>query len=157
MKGPKGELKRSMPSEIEIKIGNDPAEISAHVVKPSKKSASLLGTSYVHSRNMIQGVTNGFVKILEIEGVGYRASVEGREVVLSLGFSHPVRLPIPEGLEVKVEKSEIHVSGINKELVGEMAAVIRSYREPEPYKGKGIHYRGEYIPRKAGKKAGTAA
>jgi large subunit ribosomal protein L6 len=102
-------------------------------------------------------VSEGFSKVLEIEGVGYRASMEGKTLVLSLGFSHPVRYEVPEGVEVSVEKSEITISGIDREKVGQTAAEIRAFRKPEPYKGKGIHYRGEVIRRKVGKKAATAA
>lgn len=154
--GPKGELQRDMPAEIAVNVDATAREIMCSVSKPTKRAASLLGTAYVHTRNMMQGVSEGYVKILELEGVGYRASAEGNNLVLSLGFSHPVKLTLPEGVELKVEKNEIRIMGTNKELVGQTAATIRAYKEPEPYKGKGIHYRGEYIPRKAGKKAGAA-
>lgn len=156
VKGPKGELERKIPAEISLNIDNDAKQITCSIGKPSKKAASLLGTAYVHARNMMQGVSEGFIKILELEGVGYRANAEGSNLVMSLGFSHPIKLALPEGIELKVEKNEIRVMGTDKELVGQTAATIRSYKEPEPYKGKGIHYRGEYIPRKAGKKAGAA-
>ena len=105
---------------------------------------------------MIEGVTNGFEKKLEFEGIGYRMAVEGSTLVMQVGFSHPVKIPAPKGISLVVEKSMITVSGINKELVGETAAYIRSIRPTEPYKGKGIRYQGEIIRRKAGKKA-TAA
>ena len=106
--------------------------------------------------NMVEGVTNGFKKELEIQGVGYKASVEGQDIVLNMGFSHPVKLGIPEGIQVSVEKNIIIVSGINKELVGQFAANIRKVKKPEPYKGKGIRYVGEIVRRKAGKKAAGA-
>ncbi len=102
---------------------------------------------------MIEGVVNGYEKQLEIEGVGYRAAVEGNKLVLNLGFSHPINIEAPKGIEFKVEKNVITVSGFDKQLVGQVSADIRSKRKPEPYKGKGIHYMGEVIIRKAGKKA----
>jgi large subunit ribosomal protein L6 len=102
-------------------------------------------------------VTEGFSKILEIEGVGYRAALEGKDLVLYLGYALPVKMPIAEGVSVAVEKNLVKISGIDKELVGRVAAEIRAHKKPEPYKGKGIHYQGEVIRRKAGKKAGTAA
>jgi large subunit ribosomal protein L6 len=155
VKGPKGELSRAVPENITLTCSEDGREISATITKESKETASLLGTAYIHARNMIIGVSEGFTKVLELEGVGYRVSVEGKDVVLLLGFSHPVRYTPPEGIAISINKNEIHVSGINKELVGQAAAAIRAYKEPEPYKGKGIRYRGEYIARKAGKKAGV--
>ena len=106
---------------------------------------------------MIKGVSEGFEKKLEIEGVGYRASVSGNKLTLSVGFSHPVELEAPEGIKISVEKNTITVSGFDKTLVGQMAANIRAIKKPEPYKGKGIHYLGEKIRRKAGKKAATAS
>ncbi len=104
---------------------------------------------------MVRGVSEGFTKVLELEGIGYRASMDGKELVLSLGYSHPVRYTPPSSIEIVTEKNEIRVSGLDKELVGQVAAVIREYRKPEPYKGKGIRYKGEHIIRKAGKKAGV--
>jgi large subunit ribosomal protein L6 len=102
---------------------------------------------------MLSGVTEGFTKVLEIEGVGYRAEVKGSSIVLHVGFSHPVDLPIPEGITATVEKGVVTLAGIDKEVLGQFAADVRGVRPPEPYKGKGIHYRGEYIIRKQGKKA----
>ena len=125
---------------------------------PNAKDVNhLVGSFYAHARNMILGVSVGFIKVLELEGIGYRASVEGKDLLLSLGFSHPIRYTAPSGIDIAVEKNEIRVSGIDKEMVGQVAAVIREYRKPEPYKGKGIHYKGEHIIRKAGKKAGVGA
>ena len=107
--------------------------------------------------NMIEGVTAGFEKKLEIAGIGFKAQAEGRDLILSLGFTHPVRVAAPEGINFKVEKNIILVNGADKELVGRVAAEIRAQKPPEPYKGKGIHYFGEIIRRKAGKKAVAAA
>ena len=114
---------------------------------------ALWGTYAAHVRNMITGVTTGFTKILELEGVGYRAEVKGNDLVLSVGFSHPVPLTIPEGITAVVEKSVITLTGPDKEALGQFAANVRKVRPPEPYKGKGIRYRGEFIIRKQGKKA----
>ena len=107
--------------------------------------------------NAVLGVTGGFSKKLEINGVGYRAEISGSHLVLNLGFSHPIRFPVPEGISISVDKNIITVSGIDKDLVGLTAAKIRSFRKPEPYKGKGIKYSDEIIIRKAGKKVGAAA
>ncbi len=111
------------------------------------------GTYAAHARNMVTGVGEGFKKVLEIEGVGYRAEVKGNTLVLLMGFSHPVEMPIPEGLTVVVEKGVVTISGVDKEAVGQFAANVRKVKKPEPYKGKGIRYQGEYIIRKQGKKA----
>ena len=105
---------------------------------------------------MVKGVSEGYAKRLEIEGVGYRAQVEGSNLVMQLGFSHPIEFPIPDNVSVSVEGNAIDISGIDKQLVGQVSAKIRSYKKPEPYKGKGIHYKGEHIRRKTGKKATTA-
>ncbi len=121
------------------------------------EGTAMHGTTWALLRNAIEGVTKGFEKILEIEGVGYRASMEGKDLVLHLGYALPVRMPISDSVTVAVEKNVIKVTGINKEHVGQVAAEIRALKKPEPYKGKGIHYQGEVIRRKAGKKAGTAA
>ena len=104
-------------------------------------------------RNMITGVTEGFTKILEIEGVGYRAEVKGKEIVLNVGFSHPVNLEIPEGISAEVVKNTINLTGSDLEALGQFAANVRKVKKPEPYKGKGIRYQGEYVIRKQGKKA----
>ncbi len=115
------------------------------------------GTTWALARNAIQGVTDGFMKILEIEGVGYRVVVEGKELVLYLGYAEPVRMKISDGVSVAVEKSTIKIMGIDKDLVGRTAADIRAQKKPEPYKGKGIRYQGEVIRRKVGKKAAATA
>ncbi len=119
----------------------------------SIEARALWGTYASHARNMVTGVTEGFKKVLEIEGVGYRAEMKGNDLVLNMGYSHPVPMTVPEGLTASVEKSEITISGIDKDLVGQFAANVREVRKPEPYKGKGIRYQGEYIIRKQGKKA----
>lgn len=114
---------------------------------------ALWGTYAAHARNMVAGLTEGFKKILEIEGVGYRAEMKGNTLVLLMGYSHPVEMEVPAGLTVTVEKNVITISGIDKEAVGQFAANVRKVRKPEPYKGKGIRYQGEYVIRKQGKKA----
>lgn len=114
------------------------------------------GTTWALVKNAIQGVTDGFVKVLEMEGVGYRAALEGKDLVLHLGYAQPVRMKIPDGVVIALEKNTMKISGLNKDLVGRVAAEIRAMKKPEPYKGKGIHYQGEVIRRKVGKKAATA-
>lgn len=150
VKGSKGELKNEIRSEIKVEIKDK--EIKLKPVKFHKGTQALWGTYRSHIANMIEGVTKGFEKKLEIQGVGYRANLEGKDLVLSLGFSHPIKMKAPEGIEFKVEKNAITISGIDKQLVGQVAAEIRSKRKPEPYKGKGIRYEGEVVRRKAGKK-----
>lgn len=153
-KGPKGELEFMLPKEIKAVLEGD--ELKVAPALNTKKSAALWGTSRAILANMVQGVKNGFEKKLEIEGIGYKAQLSGKNLVLNLGFSHPVNFLTPEGINITVEKNTITVSGISRELVGQVAANIRALKKPEPYKGKGIHYVGEVIRRKAGKKvAGT--
>lgn len=151
VKGPKGELKNQIRSEIKIEAKDK--EIEFKPVTFHKGVSALWGTSRSLVANMIEGVTKGFEKILEIEGVGYRANLDGKDLVLNLGYSHPVKIKTPQGIEFKVEKNTIKVSGIDKQLVGQVAAEIRAKRKPEPYGGKGIRYQGEVIRRKIGKKA----
>lgn len=151
VKGSKGELKIQVRPEIKVEVENK--EIKLKPVIFHKDTQALWGTYRSHIANMIEGVTKGFEKRLEIEGVGYRANLEGKDLLLNLGYSHPVKVKAPEGIEFKVEKNTIIVSGIDKQLVGQLAAEIRSKRKPEPYKGKGIRYQGEIVRRKAGKKA----
>jgi len=151
IKGPKGTLTRLIKSDVVVKI-----EDNSIILEPAKNSITakaLWGTYASHLRNMVTGVTEGFTKVLELEGVGYRAEIKGTNVGLSVGFSHPVLLPIPEGVKAEVEKNVIRLSGIDNEVVGQFAADIRGIKKPEPYKGKGIRYQGEYIIRKQGKKA----
>ena len=149
VKGPKGTLERELPVEMNIK------EEDGHIVvtRPNdlKKMKSLHGLTRTLINNMIHGVTEGYEKVLEVNGVGYRAAKQGKKLVLSLGYSHPVEMEDPEGLESKVDGNKIIVSGISKEKVGQYAAEIRDKRRPEPYKGKGIKYADEVIRRKVGK------
>ncbi len=138
---------------LNIVLNDNKINISKTV--ESKQSKMNGGTMWSLINNAILGVTKGFEKILEIEGVGYRAENNSGKLILYLGFSHPVEFKIPDGINVKVDKNTIIINGVNKELVGKVASEIRKMKPPEPYKGKGIHYRGEYIRRKAGKKAGA--
>jgi large subunit ribosomal protein L6 len=149
VKGPKGELSRALAPEMEIKMDGDVITVS----RPNdlKRNRALHGLTRTLLNNMIIGVTDGYKKTLEVNGVGYRASKQGNKLVLNLGYSHPVEMTDPEGLETKVEDNKIIVSGIDKEKVGQYAAEIRSTRAPEPYKGKGIKYDYEVIRRKVGK------
>jgi len=149
VKGPKGELKRKFAPEMEIKVDGAVATVS----RPNdlKRNKALHGLSRTLLNNMIIGVTDGFTKELEVNGVGYRASKAGNVLTLSLGYSHPVEMTDPEGLESKVDGNKIIISGIDKERVGQYAAEIRDKRRPEPYKGKGIKYATEVIRRKVGK------
>lgn len=153
--GSKGTITRLLPPEVVLEVSPDERTINVTMTPNAKDVAPVVGSFYAHTRNMVIGVSEGFLKVLELEGIGYRASMEGNELVLSLGFSHPIRYIPPSGIHIATEKNEIRVSGIDKELVGQAAAVIREYRKPEPYKGKGIRYKGEHIIRKAGKKAGV--
>ena len=151
VKGPKGELKNQIRSEIKVEVKDKQIELKPQIFH--KGTSALWGTYRSLIFNMMEGVTKGFEKALEIEGVGYRAVLEGKDLVLNVGYSQPIKIKVPQGIEFKVEKNNIKVSGIDKQLVGQVAAEIRSARKPEPYKGKGIRYRGEIIRRKAGKKA----
>ena len=149
VKGPKGTLSRVLPSEMNINI-EDGAVV---VTRPNdlKKMKSLHGLTRTLISNMVVGVSEGYQKVLEINGVGYRAAKSGKKLTLSLGYSHPVEMEDPEGLESVVEGNKITVKGIDKEKVGQYAAEIREKRRPEPYKGKGIKYADEVIRRKVGK------
>jgi large subunit ribosomal protein L6 len=151
VKGPKGQLQLQMRDEISYEIGDD-----GIVVKPAndtKQARAFWGMQRTLVDNLVTGVTEGFTKVLEISGVGYRAQAQGRNLRLQLGYSHDVNFPVPEGVEVKTpDQNTVEISGIDKQKVGQVAAEIRRWRKPEPYKGKGIKYRGEYIFRKEGKK-----
>ena len=155
VKGPKGDLEREFRSEISIELKDKTFDIklSSH----SRLARKLLGTYISLVRNMIEGVTNGYSKKLILDGIGYKAQLEGKDLNLSLGFSHPVKFAAPPGITFQVEKNAITVSGSDKEKVGETTAKIRSLKKPDPYKGKGFHYEGEIIRRKAGKKAAGAS
>ena len=151
VKGTKGELQRQLTREIKAEVNGN--EVLVSVAKQTKRSRALWGLSRMLIANMVEGVKNGYEKKLEIEGVGYKVALQGNNLVLNLGFSHPVDFKAMPGIAFKVEKNTITVAGIDKEIVGQTAANIRKIRKPEPYKGKGIHYMGEVIKRKAGKKA----
>jgi large subunit ribosomal protein L6 len=151
VRGPKGELKLVLVDDIVAKIENGEIEIAMR--EDTQKARAMWGMSRTLVANLVAGVTEGFTKKLEITGVGYRASVQGSNVQLQLGYSHDVAYPIPQGIQVVCPKlTEIVVTGIDKQKVGQVAAEIRRYRTPEPYKGKGIRYAGEFILRKEGKK-----
>lgn len=151
VKGAKGELSFVVPDDVSVAF--EDGSISVQPRNDSKKARSLWGMSRSQVSNLVEGVSKGFEKKLEINGVGYRAAVAGSNLKLSLGFSHDVDYPVPAGISIVTPKpTEIVVSGINKQQVGQVAAEIREYRGPEPYKGKGVKYAGEFIFRKEGKK-----
>lgn len=148
--GPNGKLSYTLPEGISME--QEDGALSLKRASDHRKVRALHGTARSLVSNMVQGVSNGFVKELEINGVGFRAAVKGTNLDLSLGFSHPVLHPIPSGLKVTVtENTKIRVEGIDKQLVGQFASDVRAYYPPEPYKGKGVRYVGEYVRRKAGK------
>ena len=149
VKGPKGTLERVLPAEMDIKLEADVITVSRPNDLKNMKSLHGLTRTLIHNMNI--GVTEGYVKDLEVNGVGYRAQKQGNKLVLALGYSHPVEMVDPEGIEVKVDGNKISVVGIDKEKVGQYAAEIREKRAPEPYKGKGIKYVDETIRRKVGK------
>ncbi|MCA9362999.1 50S ribosomal protein L6 [Candidatus Kaiserbacteria bacterium] len=151
VKGPKATLTKDVKEDVSIKI--DAGSVTLEPAEETKEAKALWGTYAAHLHNMIKGVTEGFEKILQIEGVGYRAEVRGNSLVLNVGFSHPVELEIPAGISAEVVKNEIKLLGNDKEALGQFAANVRKVKKPEPYKGKGIRYQGEYIIRKQGKKA----
>jgi len=153
VKGKKGTLEMQLPKDVRIDVAGSQAVVAVSYV--SKDTAALWGLVRAKVSNMAKGVSDGFVKKLEFEGVGFKAQVGGKTLTLSLGYTNPIEFPIPEDITITVEKNVIVVAGADKELVGEIAAKIRSQRVPEPYKGSGIRYQGEYIARKAGKKAAT--
>lgn len=153
VKGPKGELSVPVLDGTTVVVEGDQVRVDAEL----KTRNPAFGTMRAHIANMVSGVTGGFHKALEIVGTGYRAAMEGKTLVLQLGYSHPVRYEPPDGITIKVESpTRLVVSGADKWQVGQVAAQLRGFRPPEPYKGKGIRYEGEYIRRKAGKAAGTA-
>ena len=150
VKGPKGELARVLPDAVTVEKEGETVLVKRK--DESRSSRQLHGLSRTLVANMVDGVSQGFQKRLEIQGVGYRAQVQGRNLVLSMGFSHPVQIEPPAGIQLAVENNtNVIVSGFDKELVGNIAAKIRDVRPPEPYKGKGIRYAGEAVRRKAGK------
>ena len=154
VKGPKGELSQEIPGETRVR--QETGQIIVERSDDSKRSKSLHGLVRTLVANMVEGVSNGFTKTLEIHGVGYRATMQGNKLVLTVGYSQPVEIDPFTGVEITVPApNKIVVQGIDKQKVGEMAAIIRRVRKPEPYKGKGIRYENEYVRRKAGK-AGKA-
>ena len=150
VKGPLGTLTKKFKQDIEIAIGT--GEITLLPKRETLENKALWGTYLSHIMNMIAGVTTPYVKKLIIEGIGYKSEVKGETLVLALGFSHGVNVPIPKVLKITAEKNVVTVTGIDKEIVGEFVAKVRSLKKPEPYKGKGIRYEGEVVKRKQGKK-----
>jgi len=151
VKGPKGELSQEVSTDMTVKTEDGVITISRPTDRPNHRALHGLTRSLV--ANMIVGVTDGYTKVLEIQGVGYRAAAKGKGLELSLGYSHPVSIEAPEGIEFELpQPTEIIVKGIDKQKVGQVAANIRESRPPEPYKGKGIRYRGEHVARKVGKR-----
>lgn len=155
VKGKGGTLSKPMHPSIKISVANGTAQVET--ANNSRLARALWGTYAAHLKNMIAGVNTPFVKKLQIEGIGYRAELAGKNLKLALGFSHPVIVAIPDGVTAVVEKNIITISGADKEKVGQFAASIRELKKPEPYKGKGIRYEGEHVRQKQGKKAAAAA
>ena len=153
VKGPKGELKRQVHPKVHVDTAGN--EIVLSISDGTREVRSLHGLFRVLIDNMVTGVTKGFERTLEIVGVGYRAELKGRTAVFNLGYSHPINFDLPDGIDAKIEKTKIVLSGIDKELLGMTAAKIRGFRKPEPYLGKGIKYSNEIIRRKAGKAGAT--
>jgi large subunit ribosomal protein L6 len=151
MKGPKGQLQFVVHDDVEVKLDNGAVKVNPRL--DTNRAIALYGTARAQIANLVEGVTKGFEKKLEITGVGYRAAMQGKNLQLALGYSHDVVYAIPEGIQIAVPKpTEITVSGSDIQRVGQVAAEIRAYRPPEPYKGKGVKYVGEFIFRKEGKK-----
>ena len=151
VKGPKGSL--SIPMADEVTYALEEGQLKIAPANDSKRARSFWGMQRTLVQNLVTGVTEGYTKVLEITGVGYRATAQGKNLKLQLGYSHDVDYPVPEGIEIKTpDNTTVEISGIDKQKVGQVAAEIRRWRKPEPYKGKGIKYRGEFIFRKEGKK-----
>jgi large subunit ribosomal protein L6 len=152
VKGPKGELNQSLSRDMKVSIDDGTLTVERPTDRGDHRALHGLTRSLI--ANMVEGVTDGFERRLEIQGVGYRANLRGKSLEMSLGYSHPVSIEAPEGIEFEVpQPTEVVVRGIDKQLVGETAARIRKSRPPEPYKGKGVRYQGEYVARKVGKRA----
>jgi large subunit ribosomal protein L6 len=150
VKGEKGTLTRTLHSAVDLEIKDN--SISVTIEQEDRKNRALQGLTRSLVANMVDGVSKGFERVLEINGIGYRAEMKGKSIVLNLGYSHPIDFPLPDGIDATVDKNNvIRVTGIDKERVGQTAASIRKLRKPEPYKGKGVKYAEEYIQRKAGK------
>ena len=151
MKGPKGQLQFIVHDDVEVKFENGAVKVAPRV--ETNRAQAMYGTARAQVANLVEGVTKGFEKKLEITGVGYRAALQGKNLQIQLGYSHDIVYPIPEGITIATPKpTEIVVTGIDKQKVGQVAAEIRAFRPPEPYKGKGVKYVGEFIFRKEGKK-----
>jgi large subunit ribosomal protein L6 len=150
VKGPKGVLRMNLPPRVQVE--QQDAQLVVKPMGTARTDRAMHGLARALLANMVIGVTDGFEKVLQIEGVGYRANMEGDTLVMELGFSHSIRYPVPKGVEIKVEKNLVRVLGIDKQHVGDVAADLRAFRPPEPYKGKGVRYQGEYVRRKEGKK-----
>lgn len=150
IKGPKGELTLDVHPKVFVDCKENEINVSIKRAD-NKQEKALWGLTRALINNMVVGVTEGFTKILEINGVGYKAAASGKKLVLNLGYSHPIEMEVPQGLEAKVEKNTITISGMDRQAVGQFAAVVRQQRPPEPYKGKGIKYSDETVRRKAGK------
>jgi large subunit ribosomal protein L6 len=149
IKGPKGELKRVLPEGVNVSAGKTQVDVTRDSDEGPIRARHGLVRALIN--NMVEGVTKGFERKLEINGVGYKAEVSGDKLTMALGFSHPVVYPLPKGISAKVEKNVVTLAGIDRELLGQTAAKVRSFRPPEPYKGKGIKYMEEFIKRKVGK------
>ena len=151
VKGGKGQMQFNVHSSVEIKQEENELKVAAR--NGDRESKALAGTMRAVVANMVTGVSDGFERRLELQGVGYRAQAQGKKLTLQLGFSHPVEYPLPEGIEAQTpSQTEIVISGIDKQLIGQVCAEIRAFRPPEPYKGKGVRYQGEYVRRKEAKK-----
>lgn len=153
VKGKGGTLSRTLHSAVALSIDN--GAVSVAPAGKTRLAQALWGTYAAHVRNMVAGVNTPFIKKLEVQGIGYRAELAGKQIKLLIGFSHPVLVDIPEGIAVTIEKNVITVSGADRERVGQFAADVRNHKKPEPYKGKGIRYEGEVVRTKQGKKAGA--
>ena len=153
VKGPKGELSVTLPEEI--KVEKTAAGVAVSLREETKRARSMWGMSRTLVENQVKGVVDGYARTLEIQGVGFRAQMKGRDLTLQLGFSHEINYKIPAGVDIKLagaKQEQIQISGIDKQKVGQVAAELRGYRPPDPYQGKGVRYQGEYILRKEGKK-----
>jgi large subunit ribosomal protein L6 len=154
VKGPKGELSMALVSGVSLAVTETEAVVKLE--RDDRNASAVYGLTRAILANLVHGVGQGFQKSLEIQGTGYRAALSGKNLVLQLGYSHPVEYPVPDGVQIKVDTpTKLTVSGADKQQVGQVAAHIRGFRPPEPYKGKGVRYEGEYIKRKAGKSAGA--
>ncbi|HEV8480982.1 MAG TPA: 50S ribosomal protein L6 [Candidatus Eisenbacteria bacterium] len=154
VKGPKGELAMSLEPGVSLAVNE--SECVVKLERDDRNASAVYGLTRAMLANLVRGVGEGFSKSLEIQGTGYRAALDGKKLVLQLGYSHPVEYPVPDGVNIKVDTpTKLTVSGADKQQVGQVAAHIRGFRPPEPYKGKGVRYEGEYIKRKAGKSAGA--